>query len=61
MAALIRDVNCFLDPENERATKVHPRLIARAHKSIGCVSFAFPFFFFEPISAVAEYCPFVRP
>ena len=61
MAAFSREVNCFFEPENERATKVHPRLMARAHKSMGCVSLMGPFFFFEPTSAVAEYWPLVRP
>ena len=61
MAALSRAVSCFFEPEKDRATKVHPRLMARAHRSIGCCSLGRPFFFLEPTSAVAEYCPLVRP
>ena len=61
MAAFSRDVSCFLEPENDRATNVHPRLMAMAHKSMGWVSLAGPFFFLEPTSAVAEYWPLVRP
>ena len=61
IAALISAVSCFLLPENERATKLHPRLIAIAHRSIGGCSFMVPFFFLEPFSTVALYCPLVSP
>ncbi len=59
--ALTNAVNCFLDPEKERATKVQPRLIAIAQRSISFITFGVPFLFWDPSSAVAEYCPFVKP
>ena len=37
IAALINDDNCFLEPENERATNEHPRLIASVQSQGGVV------------------------
>src|ERR1019366_7770795 len=53
--AVFRSVcNCFLSPENWRATKVAPHLNARAQQSKGGRSLMTPVFTLEPRSAVAE-------
>ena len=59
--ALRIDSNCFLSPENDRATNEAPSSIARAHVSIGVRSLTTPVFSFEPTSAVGENWPFVSP
>ena len=60
-AALRIDSSCFLSPENDRATNEAPRSIASEQVSIGCSSFGVPPLVVEPMSAVGENCPFVRP
>src|SRR5688500_14715976 len=53
--------SCSLSPENERATNVAPMLRPSITGSMGACWFGSPFFDFEPTSAEAENCPFVRP
>ena len=53
--------NCFLSPENDRATNDAPSSMASPQVSIGGRSFTTPFFALVPMSAVGENCPFVRP
>ena len=60
-AAFRIDSNCFLSPENDRATKVAPSWMASAHVSMGGRSFTTPFLSVEPTSAVGENCPLVSP
>ena len=48
-------------PENERATNPQPIWMAREHRSMGGEGEGTPDFKVEPLSAVAENCPFVRP
>ncbi len=59
IAARLREVSCFLLPENERATKLHPRLMAIAHRSIGGCTFAVPFFFLDPFPTSGAWTPAV--
>ena len=60
-AAFSTASNCFLSPENDRATNDAPSSIASAHVSIGGRSLTTPVFSFEPKSAVGENWPFVSP
>ena len=60
-AALSIASNCFLSPENDRATKVAPSWIASAQVSMGGRSLTTPFLWREPRSAVGENWPFVSP
>ena len=53
--------SCVLSPEKLRATKVAPRSSAMLTRSIGESWLPTPFFDFEPLSAVAENWPLVRP
>ena len=61
MAALISGTSCFLSPEKLRATKVAPSSSAMPTRSIGESVLTAPRLLFEPVSAVAENWPLVRP
>src|SRR3546814_7984441 len=61
IAALISGTSCALSPENERATKVAPIRIARDARSMPLSLLTAPFLATEPLSAVAENWPLVRP
>ena len=61
MAALSMESNCFLSPEKERPTKVAPSWMARAQVSMAGRSLTTPVLSLEPMSAVAENWPLVRP
>ena len=61
MAALISGTSWCLSPENERPTKVAPIMIATETMSIASSELAAPFLLIEPLSAVAENWPLVRP
>src|SRR5580704_9478586 len=61
MAAFNMACNCLLSPENERPTKVAPRVMAMAQVSIAGRSLSTPLFNFDPTSAVAENWPLVSP
>jgi hypothetical protein len=61
MAAFSMADSCFLSPEKERPTKVAPIWIASAQVSMAGRSLMTPDFSFEPMSAVAENWPLVRP
>ncbi len=61
IAASISGTSCALSPEKLRATNVAPSCSASEARSIGSSVFATPRLLCEPLSAVAENCPFVRP
>ncbi|MNC96311.1 hypothetical protein D3C83_136510 [compost metagenome] len=50
-----------MSPEKLRATKVAPMMSARPTVSIAESELIMPFFALEPLSAVAENWPLVRP
>ena len=60
-AALINGTSCCLSPEKLRATNVAPSCSASDAMSIGESLLTTPRLDFDPWSAVAENCPFVKP
>ncbi len=61
IAALISGTSWCLSPEKERPTKVAPIRMASDTMSIEESGFETPFLLIEPLSAVAENWPLVRP
>ncbi|EXI76897.1 MAG: hypothetical protein AW07_00296 [Candidatus Accumulibacter sp. SK-11] len=60
-AARSSGTSCVLSPEKPRATKVAPMTSASVTRSIGASLLLWPFLEREPLSAVAENWPLVRP
>ncbi len=60
-AALISGTSCPLSPEKPRATYVAPSSSASWTRSIGSSLLTAPRLAFDPLSAVAENWPLVKP